>query len=175
MVGDQLLRGTAGAAGELGWMPVPGAAASDGGFDRSRHEVGAAFQALVGWRGVQELAKRHRIAAEDAAQSVAAAAGSTEGAAFLDELARRIALGVASICTVLDPELVVLDNHVGSARGDELAGRVQRTVADMILLVSSSSVSVSLGSTRGLIGFVMSVRSSSTRRLDRDASMPSKP
>ncbi|MEU6718944.1 ROK family transcriptional regulator [Nonomuraea sp. NPDC046802] len=93
IVGDQLLRGTAGAAGELGWMPVPGAAVSDGGFDRNRHEVGSAFQALVGWRAVQEMAKRHRIAAEDAAQSVAAAAGSTEGAAFLDELARRIALG----------------------------------------------------------------------------------
>ncbi|GAA3673447.1 ROK family transcriptional regulator [Nonomuraea antimicrobica] len=138
MVGDQLLRGTAGAAGELGWMPVPGAAVSDGGFDRSRHEVGAAFQALVGWRAVQELAKRHQIAAEDAAQSVAAAAGnaaagSVAGAAFLDELARRIALGVASICTVLDPELVVLASDVGAAGGDELAGRVQRAVADMCL------------------------------------------
>src|SRR5206468_1284047 len=79
MVGDQLLRGTAGAAGELGWMPVPGAPVSDGGFDRGRHEVGAAFQALVGWRAVQELAQRHQIAGENAAQSVAAAAGSTAG------------------------------------------------------------------------------------------------
>ncbi|GLW13234.1 hypothetical protein Misp01_83620 [Microtetraspora sp. NBRC 13810] len=138
MVGDQLLRGTMGAAGELGWMPVPGAVVSDGGFDRSRHEVGAAFQSLVGWRAVQELAKRHQIVADDAAQSVAAAAGdaaagSMTGAAFLDELARRIALGVASICTVLDPELVVLGSHVGAAGGNELAGRVQRAVAGMCL------------------------------------------
>ena len=60
--------------------------------------------------------------------------GSTAGAAFLDELARRIALGVASICTVLlDPELVVLGSGVGSAGGDELAGRVQRAVAGMCL------------------------------------------
>ncbi|MCC5580948.1 ROK family transcriptional regulator [Microtetraspora sp. AC03309] len=129
MVGDQLLRGAAGAAGELGWLPVPGAAVSDGGFDRSRHEVGAAFQSLVGWRAVQELAVRYQIAGENAAQSVAAAAGSAQGAAFLDELARRIALGVASICAVLDPELVVLGSDVGSAGGDELAGRVQRAVA----------------------------------------------
>ncbi|MGW6497400.1 ROK family transcriptional regulator [Nonomuraea angiospora] len=140
MVGDQLLRGTVGAAGELGWMPVPGAAVSDGGFDRSRHEVGAAFQALVGWRAVQELAERHGIAAEDAARSVASAAesvsraaGSAAGVGFLDELARRIALGVASICAVLDPELVVLGSHVGSAGGDELAGRVQQAVARMCL------------------------------------------
>ncbi|MEV4581448.1 ROK family protein [Nonomuraea jabiensis] len=147
MVGDQLLRGTVGAAGELGWMPVPGAAVSDGGFDRSRHEVGAAFQSLVGWRAVQELAERHGIAAEDAARSVAAAAESVSGAlgsaagsnrgaagaAFLDELARRIALGVASISAVLDPELVVLGSHVGSAGGGELAGRVQQAVARMCL------------------------------------------
>ncbi|WP_431934246.1 hypothetical protein [Nonomuraea jabiensis] len=61
-------------------MPVPGAAVSDGGFDRSRHEVGAAFQSLVGWRAVQELAESHGIAAEDAARSVAAAAESVSGA-----------------------------------------------------------------------------------------------
>ncbi|MFC4122107.1 ROK family transcriptional regulator [Nonomuraea zeae] len=138
MVGDQLLRGTVGAAGELGWMPVPGAPVSDGGFDRDRHEVGAAFQALVGWRAVRELAEKHGIAAGSAARSVAAAAadaaaGGAAGAAFLDELARRIALGVASICAVLDPELVVLGSHVGSAGGDELAGRVQRAVGRMCL------------------------------------------
>lgn len=189
MVGDQLLRGTAGAAGELGWMPVPGAAVSDGGFDPGRHEVGAAFQALVGWRAVRELAGRHGIAAESAALSVAAAVGSVTaaegntrkaaaseggaagaaegvttaaetaggvttaagtaggaaGAAFLDELARRIALGVASICSVLDPELVVLGSDVGAAGGDELAGRVQRAVAGMCLArprVEPSRISV---------------------------------
>jgi ROK family len=41
MVGDQLLRGTAGAAGELGAMPVPGSDLGSGGFDRSRYEVAA--------------------------------------------------------------------------------------------------------------------------------------
>ncbi|GLY78435.1 ROK family transcriptional regulator [Actinoallomurus iriomotensis] len=132
MVGDQLLRGTAGAAGELGAMPVPGSDLGSGGFDRGRYEVAAAFQALVGAPAVQELAERHQIAAETAAKSVAAAVRSA-AVEFLDELARRIALGVASICTVLDPELVVLGSHVGFAGGDELAGRVQRAVAGMCL------------------------------------------
>jgi predicted NBD/HSP70 family sugar kinase len=133
MVGDQLLRGTAGAAGELGAMPVPGADMSDGSFDDSHYEVATAFQSLVGPHAVQELAERHHITAENPAQSVKVAVGSAAGAAFLDELARRIALGVASICTVLDPELVVLGSGVGSAGGDELAGRVQRAVAGMCL------------------------------------------
>ncbi|MFI7133545.1 hypothetical protein ACIBQ1_48270 [Nonomuraea sp. NPDC050153] len=97
-------------------MPVPGAAVSDGGFDRGRHEVDAAFQALADWRAVQELAETHQIAAEDAARSVARAAREVAAEmAFLDEPARRIALGVASICAVLDPEPVVLGSHVGSA------------------------------------------------------------
>jgi predicted NBD/HSP70 family sugar kinase len=133
MVGDQLLRGAAGAAGELGSMPVPGSDVSNGAFERSQDKMAAAFQALVGWQALQELAETHQIRAESAAQSVAAAVGSAAGAAFLDELARRIALGVASICTVLDPELVVLGSDVGSAGGDELAGRVQRAVAGMCL------------------------------------------
>ncbi|MBE1591899.1 hypothetical protein ACFPOI_15230 [Nonomuraea angiospora] len=42
-------------------------------------------------------------------------------------------MGVASICAVLDPELVVLGSHVGAAGGGELAGRVQRAVARMCL------------------------------------------
>jgi predicted NBD/HSP70 family sugar kinase len=133
MVGDQLLRGTAGAAGELGSMPVPGSDLNNGSFDRSRYQLDAAFQAMVGSQAVRDLAERHQITAEKAAQCVAAAVGSATGAAFLDELARRIALGVASICTVLDPELVVLGGEVGSAGGDELAGRVQRAVAGMCL------------------------------------------
>ncbi|MFI6740536.1 winged helix-turn-helix transcriptional regulator [Nonomuraea sp. NPDC050451] len=65
------------------------------------------------------------------ARPSATAAGSAAGVAFLDELARRIALGVASICAVLEPELVVLGSHVGAAGGDALAGRVQQAVANM--------------------------------------------
>jgi predicted NBD/HSP70 family sugar kinase len=132
MVDDQLLRGAAGAAGELGAMPVPGSDLGNGSFDHSRYEAAAAFQAMVGFQAVQELAEMHQIAAENAAQSVAGAV-SNAAVDFLDELARRIALGVASICTVLDPQLVVLGGDVGSAGGDELAGRVQQAVAGMCL------------------------------------------
>ncbi|PZG28437.1 sugar kinase [Spongiactinospora gelatinilytica] len=133
MVGDQLLRGATGTAGELGWMPVPGAPVSDGVVDRARGGVGAAFQTLVGWQAVQELAGEHGLRADHVRDSVAAAVASPAGAPFLDELARRIALGVASICTVLDPELVVLGSDVGSTGGPALAGRVERAVAGMCL------------------------------------------
>src|SRR6202044_1486766 len=43
------------------------------------------------------------------------------GAAFLDELAQRVSIGVAAVCVVLDPGLVVLGGPVGQAGGGELA------------------------------------------------------
>ncbi|HXS65028.1 MAG TPA: ROK family transcriptional regulator, partial [Streptosporangiaceae bacterium] len=50
--------------------------------------------------------------------------GSGRGAEFLDELASRVATGVAAISVVLDPGLVVLGGEVGLAGGEALASRV---------------------------------------------------
>jgi predicted NBD/HSP70 family sugar kinase len=47
---------------------------------------------------------------------------------FLGEVARRVALGVASISVVLDPGLVVLGGTVGLAGGAALADRVAAEV-----------------------------------------------
>lgn len=55
--------------------------------------------------------------------------GAAAGEAFLDELARRVALGVASVCVVLDPGLVVLGGKIGRAGGTELAARVEDAVS----------------------------------------------
>jgi predicted NBD/HSP70 family sugar kinase len=61
-----------------------------------------------------------------AAQAAGPGPGST---AFLDELAQRVAVGVASVCVVLDPGLVVLGGEVGRAGGTALASRVAAAVA----------------------------------------------
>jgi len=50
---------------------------------------------------------------------------------FLGELAHRVAVGVASVCAVLDPELVVLGGEVGLAGGTVLADRVAAAVASI--------------------------------------------
>ncbi|MEU2190143.1 ROK family transcriptional regulator, partial [Micromonospora sediminicola] len=64
----------------------------------------------------------------------AAVAAGADGGAVLDELARRLALGVASTCVVLDPPLVVLAGAVGQAGGSALAERVQHEVAAITLV-----------------------------------------
>ncbi|MEU8268178.1 ROK family transcriptional regulator [Sphaerisporangium sp. NPDC049002] len=50
---------------------------------------------------------------------------------FLDELARRLAIGVAAVTVVLDPGLIVLSGDVGRAGGLALARRVEEAVAQI--------------------------------------------
>jgi predicted NBD/HSP70 family sugar kinase len=127
MLGGRLHRGTTGAAGEIGYLPVHGAPL----HTDIRHPASGGFQWLVGGTAVRELATRHGFGASTAAEAVQAAVSSPSppSSAFLDELAQRVAVGVASVCVVLDPGLVVLGGEVGRAGGTALASRVAAAVA----------------------------------------------
>src|SRR5580693_4287167 len=118
ILGGQLHRGTAGAAGEIGYLPVHGAPL----HTDIRHPASGGFQALAGGSAVRALAAEYGFAAATPAEAVQAAIAGSE--AFLDELAHRVAVGVASVCVVLDPGLVVLGGEVGRAGGAALAAGV---------------------------------------------------
>ena len=131
----RLHRGTAGAAGEIGYLPVHGAPL----HTDIRHPASGGFQSLAGGSAVRELAARHGFAAQTPAEAVRAAVTSADRSdgpnepaeAFLGELAHRVAVGVASVCVVLDPGLVVLGGEVGRAGGTALADRVAAAVASI--------------------------------------------
>jgi predicted NBD/HSP70 family sugar kinase len=123
ILGGRLHRGTAGAAGEIGYLPVHGAPL----HTDIRHPASGGFQALAGGSAVRALAAEYGFAAATPAEAVQAAIAGSE--AFLDELAHRVAVGVASVCVVLDPGLVVLGGEVGRAGGAALAARVAADVA----------------------------------------------
>ena len=127
MLGGQLHRGTAGAAGEIGYLPVHGAPLHT---DITLPDNGG-FQLLAGGAAVRALAAGYGFPAPTAAEALRAAVSSesAESAAFLDDLAQRVAVGVASVCVVLDPGLVVLGGEVGRAGGTALAARVAAGVA----------------------------------------------
>jgi predicted NBD/HSP70 family sugar kinase len=141
ILSGQLHRGTAGAAGEIGYLPVHGAPL----HTDIRHPASGGFQSLAGGSAVRELAAKHGFAAQTPAEAVRAAVSAahrdssgvgdsgTEGTAgaFLGELAHRVAVGVASVCVVLDPGLVVLGGEVGRAGGTALAERVAAAVASI--------------------------------------------
>ena len=142
ILGGQLHRGTAGAAGEIGYLPVHGAPLPSD----IRHPATGGFQWLAGGSGVRALAASYGFTAPTAAEAVLAAvadarasrpeapgigASQPAASAFLDDLAHRVAVGVASVCVVLDPGLVVLGGEVGRAGGDALASRVAAGVASI--------------------------------------------
>jgi predicted NBD/HSP70 family sugar kinase len=140
MLGGRLHRGSTGAAGEIGFMPVPGAPVARDLLRRSRdgyHQVtglDAGLQQLAGLAAVRAVAREHGFDGPGAEGIRAAIAAGTAGGPVLDEVARRLALGVAGTCLVLDPPLVVLAGAVGRAGGSALAERVQHEVAAITLV-----------------------------------------
>jgi len=152
MLAGRLHRGVSGAAGEIGWLPVPGAPVTPDVM----YPAGGGLQWLAGAGAIGALAaefgfarpasgsgsggsgRERGSAGRTPAESVRAAvasgvradgAGADGAGQFLDELARRIALGAVAVCTVIDPGLVVLGGEIGLAGGTALADRVAAQVA----------------------------------------------
>lgn len=136
VIGGRVHQGATGAAGEIGYLPVAGA-------DVPRHSakrvqkggVRGAFQSIAGADAVKAIGKKYGFRGNEAADVVRSAVAAGEaGAQVLDELADRLALGVAATCVVLDPPLVVLAGEVSQAGGPALADRVEREVAAITLV-----------------------------------------
>ncbi len=122
----KLYRGASGGAGEIGYLPVAG---SEVPHEVSRRQK-PSFSRLATSDAIVELARGQGFAAATGAEVVAAAvAAGPDGADLLDQIAERLAYGVAAVCVVLDPALVVLAGDIGRAGGAELGSRVEREVA----------------------------------------------
>jgi predicted NBD/HSP70 family sugar kinase len=142
-LGGKVHRGAVGAAGEIGYLPVPGAPLAE----NAPHPLDGGLQSMAGGNVIRMLAGVFGFPAPTAEEAVHAAvqaaagvpalnaasngSGATVARAeeFLGEIARRVALGVASVSVVLDPGLVVLGGNVGMAGGAPLADRVAAEVA----------------------------------------------
>ncbi|WP_182904390.1 ROK family protein [Microbispora sp. H13382] len=129
MLGGRLHRGITGGAGEIGWLPVPGEPLPSA---VTAPQTGS-FQRLVGGEALRNLARAHGVAAADVRDPGVAglvhAAVAAGNEAFVEDLAGRLAVGVAAVAVVLDPGLVVLGGDVGRAGGVHLAERVEEAVA----------------------------------------------
>ncbi|MFF4017003.1 ROK family transcriptional regulator [Streptomyces sp. NPDC001843] len=166
-----LRRGASGGTGEIGFLPVPGAAALPSATDCS-----GGFHSLVGAAAIAELAAAHgllgpyreepgaAVAVREAIAAVreAAAAAGRDGAGdaparFLDALADRIAIGVASVVAVLDPGCVVLGGETGQAGGEALAARVAGRIGRMSPMPTEVRAS-ELGGTAVLRGALLTAR-----------------
>ncbi|MFF8189621.1 ROK family transcriptional regulator [Streptomyces bobili] len=136
VLGGRLHRGWTGGAGEVGFLPVPGAPlvrqvtrANSGGY-----------QELAGSQAVPKLARELGVTgipagpyAETAAALVARAAAEDDGPLreLLGTYATRLATGLASLVSVLDPELVVLSGASLTAGGEVLRALVQAELEEL--------------------------------------------
>lgn len=95
-------------------------------------------------------------------------------ARFLDALADRLAVGVASVVAILDPGCVVLGGEVGQAGGEELASRVRDRIARMTPLPTEVRATT-LGGGAVLRGALLTARDRAQEELFAPGGPPPQP
>ncbi|MBZ6294464.1 ROK family transcriptional regulator [Streptomyces olivaceus] len=136
VLGGRLHRGWTGGAGEVGFLPVPGAP-----LVRKVSRTGSGgFQELAGSQALAGLAREVGVTdvpsgpyPEVAAALVARAARTGDGPhrRLLQTYATRLATGLASLVSVLDPELVVLSGTSLVAGGEALRNLVRDELEEL--------------------------------------------
>jgi predicted NBD/HSP70 family sugar kinase len=113
VINDEVVRGARGAAGEIGYMPF-----GTDPFDE-RHRLHGGLEDEVGAEGIL-LAARSRewgdAAPPESAEEVFErfTAGDPTAADVVDALANKVGLAIATVCSIVDPELVVLGGGIGA-------------------------------------------------------------
>jgi predicted NBD/HSP70 family sugar kinase len=126
VIDGRLHRGFRGGAGEVGFLPVPGTQL----VRNVTVSNAGGYQELVGAKAVVALAREHGIRSSTATAAVTAARKNGHER-FLIELGQRLAVGLAAIVAVLDPELVVLAGGILHAGGDPLLREVELELHDL--------------------------------------------
>ncbi|MEO3868168.1 ROK family transcriptional regulator [Nonomuraea sp. B12E4] len=129
VLGGRVHRGATGGAGEVGYMPAPGAPTAR----ESGRYAGHGYQALTGGPAVLELLRSYGVRGAGFRQAVAAAVRAAGGRgaragqarAGLREVAARLAVGLAAITSVVDPGLIVLTGGVVLPGGETLRELVE--------------------------------------------------
>ncbi|MFE3636052.1 ROK family protein [Streptomyces sp. NPDC059168] len=136
VLGGRLHRGWTGGAGEVGFLPVPGTPL----VRRVTKANSGGYQELAGSRAVPRLARELGVPDVPAGPHTEAAATLLARAAdhgggphreLLRAYATRLATGLASLVSVLDPELVVLGGSTLTAGGEVLRALVQAELAEL--------------------------------------------
>nr|WP_221474497.1 ROK family transcriptional regulator [Planomonospora venezuelensis] len=129
VLGGRLHRGATGGAGEIGYMPAPGAPTARETGRYADH----GYQALTGGRAVLRVLRSYGVRAGTLPQAVREAVRTAEGGgeraaeagAGLRDVAARLAVGLAAVTAVVDPEIVVLTGGTFLAGGETLRALVE--------------------------------------------------
>jgi predicted NBD/HSP70 family sugar kinase len=144
LVGGRIYRGSAGAAGEIGYLPVTD---TDGGQPGAtgalEHAAGASAFARLGRQAaaraggqlLRELAGGRPEAVDALVVFDAARQGDRAATAVVDTLVRRLARGVAAVCLVLNPSTVIVGGGLSRA-GSSLLEPLERHTAALVPFAS---------------------------------------
>jgi predicted NBD/HSP70 family sugar kinase len=127
VINGELYRGSRGAAGEVGYIPLT----TTDPHDPSSRRRGA-LESALGAAGIAATARRFGMTSPGTPQRVFAAArrGDRTALRVTAAVAERLALTIAAIVPVIDPELVVLGGAV-ARNGDLLLDAIDRELREI--------------------------------------------
>ena len=115
--------GASGGAGEVAYLPVPGANVPR--VDNRQNYVAGGFGDLLRPEVLRRIAGDDDSKSERAVlEAITRSADRTDDPDLAREVARRIAEGAAAIVAIVDPELVVLTGRIARAGGEALVDLV---------------------------------------------------
>ena len=127
VIEDELFRGFHGAAGEIGYLPL----ARDP-FDAHHRRLGG-LEDEIGAEGLVAAYREAGGSADSPAEVFERSrAGDAAAIEVIETVAQRIGLAIATVCAVIDPELVVLGGRIGGAA--DLLPAVRATVGRLLPL-----------------------------------------
>jgi predicted NBD/HSP70 family sugar kinase len=150
IIDDELVRGAHGAAGEICYLPLVGDPFNP------RHRLHGGLEDEIGATGIVE-AWRERRAGTDPELSSAhdvfelAATGNAAARSVVDHVASRLGTAIATVCAILDPELVVLGGGIGAS--PQLLRPVRGSAAALVPITSRIETSL-LGEQAALQGAI---------------------
>src|ERR1700757_4420163 len=114
VIDDELVRGAHGAAGEIAYLPLVGDP-----FD-PRHRLHGGLEDDIGAAGIVAAFNERRAPDDPELSSVhevfeLAGAGNATAQSVVDHVASRLGTAIATVCAILDPELVVLGGGIGAS------------------------------------------------------------
>jgi len=114
IIDDELVRGAHGAAGEIGYLPLVGDPFNP------RHRLHGGLEDEIGAAGIVAAYQDRRGPDDPELSSVHdvfehAGDGNTAARAVVDHVASRLGTAIATVCAILDPQLVVLGGGIGAS------------------------------------------------------------
>jgi predicted NBD/HSP70 family sugar kinase len=150
IIDDELVRGAHGAAGEIGYLPLVGDPFNP------RHRLHGGLEDEIGAAGIVAAFNARRGPDDPTLESVhdvfdLAASGHAAARSVVEHVASRLGAAIATVCAILDPELVVLGGGIGAS---PLLLRPVRGAAAMLVPITARIETSLLGDRAALQGAI---------------------